>query len=573
MDLKTFFDNFEIMAEAPNGVQKLREMILQLAVQGKLVPQDPNDEPASVLLEKIQTEKRRFSKEGKTKRFKVTPTVSADQFPWRLPENWEWTRLATIGSVNPRNEVGNDLKVSFFPMRLIPAKLGESVQFEERIWSEVKQGFTHLAEGDVVCAKITPCFQNGKSAVLRNLVNGIGAGTTELHVFRAVSDEIMADYVLLFLKSASFLNNGVEVMTGSAGQKRVPADYFAMRPFPLPPANEQKRIVAKVDELMALCDDLEARKQKTRQTCIQLNDACIDKMLAAPEPARFNKHWQRIHTNFDLLYSQPENVTKLRQAILQLAVQGKLVPQDPNDEPASVLLEKVCARRRSLVEAGTIRKGQKLTDLRAEKQHFEAPCGWEWVLIDDIYEVVGGIQKTPKRKPVKNYFPYLRVGNVYRGYLNLGQIENFELGDGELERWRLKDGDLLVVEGNGSENEIGRCAIWHEEIENCVHQNHLIRCRPIGHTVSDYTLLFLNSPAGISIMKELSITTSGLYNLSVGKIRKISIPIPPLNEQKRIVANVDQLMALCDDLESKLQKSQKRNDRLMEAAVAEMLAA
>ena len=182
-------------------------------------------------------------------------------------------------------------------------------------------------------------------------------------------------------------------------------------------------------------------------------------------------------------------------------------------------------------------------------------------------------KKPRKGKPVKNYFPYLRVGNVYRGYLNLDQIENFELCDGELERWRLKDGDLLVVEGNGSENEIGRCAIWRDEIKDCVHQNHLIRCRPIGHTASDYTLLFLNSPAGTSIMKDLSITTSGLYNLSVGKIRKISIPLPPLNEQRRIVAEVDQLMALCDDLEAKLQKSQTRNDKLMEAAVAEMLAA
>ena len=156
--------------------------------------------------------------------------------------------------------------------------------------------------------------------------------------------------------------------------------------------------------------------------------------------------------------------------------------------------------------------------------------------------------------------------------MKLYDIEYFELFENELDKWRLQAGDLLVVEGNGSEKEVGRCAIWNGEIENCVHQNHLIRCRPIRNKYSYFTLHFLNSLSGMAEMKRLAITTSGLYNLSVSKIRGIVVPLPPLAEQRRIVAKVDQFMTLCDDLESKLRQSQTDGAKLMEAVVHKIVA-
>ena len=147
---------------------------------------------------------------------------------------------------------------------------------------------------------------------------------------------------------------------------------------PIPPINEQKRIVAKVDELMALCDELEARKQQVNANCIQLNDASIHKLLTDREPKKFSNHWQRICDNFDLLYSKTENVTKFRQAILQLAVQGKLVPQDPKDEPASVLLEKTKAEKDRLIKQGKIKKGKSLPSINSNDIPYSLPKGWEW---------------------------------------------------------------------------------------------------------------------------------------------------------------------------------------------------
>ena len=183
----------------------------------------------------------------------------------------------------------------------------------------------------------------------------------------------------------------------------------------------------------------------------------------------------------------------------------------------------------------------------------------------------GGIQKTPARAPKSNAYPYLGVGNVYRGRLDLAEVKQFELATGELERFRLEAGDILVVEGNGSASEIGRCATWAGEIENCVHQNHIIRCRPKVLELSTYTAIYLNSPDGRADMTRLSITSAGLYSLSVGKIRSISLPLPPLTEQRRIIAKVDELMALCDRLQASLDAGKKTRSRVLDALLHQAL--
>jgi type I restriction enzyme S subunit len=161
---------------------------------------------------------------------------------------------------------------------------------------------------------------------------------------------------------------------------------------------------------------------------------------------------------------------------------------------------------------------------------------------------------------------------VYRSYLELSEVKQFELGTGELEKLRLEPDDLLIVEGNGSATEIGRCARWKGEINNCVHQNHIIRCRPGNKKISQFVELFLNSSLGIEIMMTLAVTSAGLYNLSVGKIRKIPFPLPPLAEQHRIVAKVDQLITICDQLETAIEAQQHATSRLLDALIAEALA-
>lgn len=285
-----------------------------------------------------------------------------------------------------------------------------------------------------------------------------------------------------------------------------------------------------------------------------------------PDRSGFPKH-------FDALVDALGGVAKLRGMILELAIRGRLVPQDPHVEPAIAFLKRIAAERKNFSGAGRGRAPKLPEEELTCEPSFDPPPGWTWVRIGEIFDVVGGLQKTPKRAPVDNHYPYLRVENVQRGRLDLSRIERFELLQGELDRLRLMVGDLLVVEGNGSETEIGRCARWEGAIEDCVHQNHLIRCRPIAPLKSDFALLFLNSPSGIAQMKKLAITTSGLFSLSVGKIRGIATPMPPLAEQERIVAKVDQLMALCDELEARQTRKRDTGDRLTKAALGALTSA
>ena len=570
MKLDTFFDNFALLADTLNGVQKLREMVLQLAVQGKLVPQNPKDEPASVLLEKINAEKERLVKEKKIKKSKPFPLIKSDIMPYELPNGWEWTRLAEIGLINPRNEVGDETKVSFVPMKLVPTSLSDRVESEICQWGDIKNGFTHFAEGDVALAKITPCFQNRKSAVMHGLKNGFGAGTTELHIFRPINNLIISEYVLLFLKTPKFIREGVSKMTGSAGQKRVPKTYFSETPSPLPPTNEQKRIVAKVDELMALCDELEASKQQISLNCIQLNDASIHELLTASEPKKFSKHWQRICDNFELLYSKPENVNKLRQAILQLAIQGKLVPQDPKDEPASVLFERIIIERKRLIKEKNIKRDNPLPPFTMDEIPFELPNGWVWKKLGELCIVKGG-KRVPKGSQLlrtKTPYIYIRVTDMKNMTINTNglryiskkvynQIKNYTIN---------KDDIYITIAGT-----IGVVGELPDMFDGANLTENAAKLMFSGFN-KKFLIWTLHSNI-IQKQFQNSFKQMAQPKLALNKIASTLFPFPPLNEQKRIVAKVDELMALCNELETSLSKSQTDCDRLMEAAVAEILAA
>ena len=269
--------NLDILATAPGGVARLRELILTLAVQGKLVPQDPADEPASVLLQKTRAEKDRLMAEGKIRRDKPLAEIAEGEKPFEVPEGWEWTSLATIGVINPRNDAPDETLASFVQMSSIPVEFSAAHVSEPRPWKDIKSGFTQFAEGDVGVAKITPCFENGKSTVFQNLSNGIGAGTTELHIVRPLGG-IERRYVLLFLKTPAFLKDGEAVMTGSAGQKRLPRSYFEGKPFPLPPLAEQSRIVTRVAALRRLCADLRQRLAEREAVQARLAEALVQQV-------------------------------------------------------------------------------------------------------------------------------------------------------------------------------------------------------------------------------------------------------------------------------------------------------
>ena len=253
-------------ADLKEIIQITKSKILDLAIRGQLVPQSPDDKPASVLLEHIRAEKEELIKQGKIKHDKKESIIFKGEdnsyylstsnnksydadVPFDIPDSWCWARLKDVFIINPRNKLDDNLDISFIPMTLIADGYSGKHSAEVRQWKEVKTGFTHFSEGDVGVAKITPCFENRKSTVFMNLTNGYGAGTTELHILRPIGNNILSQYLLAYLKSDYFVDNGKQTFTGAVGQQRISKEYIENVHFPIPPKSEQERIVQIINNI------------------------------------------------------------------------------------------------------------------------------------------------------------------------------------------------------------------------------------------------------------------------------------------------------------------------------------
>ncbi|EFD9004856.1 TPA: restriction endonuclease subunit S [Escherichia coli] len=554
------------------GIKKLRELILELAVRGKLVPQDPNDEPASELLKRIAAEKAELVKQGKIKKQKPLPEISEEEKPFELPEGWEWTKLTRIAEINPKIDVSDDeQEISFIPMPLISTRFDGSHEFEIKKWKDVKKGYTHFANGDIAIAKITPCFENSKAAIFSGLKNGIGVGTTELHVARPFSDIINRKYLLLNFKSPNFLKSGESQMTGSAGQKRVPRLFFENNPIPFPPMQEQERIIIRFTQLMSLCDQLEQQSLTSLDAHQQLVETLLGTLADSQNAEELAENWARISEHFDTLFTTEASVDALKQTILQLAVMGKLVPQDPNDEPASELLKRIVQAKAQLVKEGKIKKQKPLPPISDEEKPFELPEGWEWCLFEDIIDIQSGITKgrnLSNRTLVK--VPYLRVANVQRGYLDLTEIKQIEIPIEEKEKYQVVKGDLLITEG-GDWDTVGRTTVWCHDwyIAN---QNHVFKGRNIGQDVDPYWLeTYMNSPFSRQYFANASKQTTNLASINKTQLRGCPVAIPPSSEAKKIMSKLHIFYKLCEELKNHIQSAQQTQlhlaDALTDAAV------
>jgi type I restriction enzyme, S subunit len=561
MNADRLLAHYERVADAPDAILRLRRFILDLAVRGRLVAQDPNDEPASELLRRIAAEKARLAKAGEIRVPKSIPAPA--DIPVPIPANWRWSQIAEIGVLRPRNKAPDDLQASFVPMPLIAAEYGVPNKHEIRPWGEIKNGYTHFADGDVGVAKITPCFENGKSTVFRNLTGGIGSGTTELHIVRPLY--IDQDYILIFFKSPHFIEAGIPKMTGTAGQKRVPFEYFAYSPFPLPPLAEQYRIVVAVNELMALCDRLEAARAEREAARDRLTTASLAR-LNESDPETFRDDARFALDTLPALTARPDQIKQLRQTILDLAVRGKLVPQDPNDEPASELLKRIAAEKARLVKEGKAKRQQPLQTLDPSQAPFELPPGWSWARFPELGTFGRGKSKhRPRNDPALfdgGTHLMIQTSDVARSqgvidtytskYNDFGLSQSFKWPKGTLcitIAANIADSGILSFDACFPDSVVG--FIPAPMFENARYFEYFVR----------------TSKANLS---EFAPATAQ-KNINLEILTQVLIPLPPLVEQRRIVARVDELMALCDRLEASLTTGDDTRRRLLEALLAEAL--
>lgn len=531
MKLETFFDKFELFANASDAMAKMRELVLELAVRGRLSGRRRADATPEwkTLIDQID----------------CRHNFNDSEPPFDIPDAWRWVALDDLGSCRVRNDVADDIRTSFVPMAMVPVKYGDTVASEERPWRDVKKGFTHFADGDVVMAKITPCFENGKSAVIRGLANGIGAGTTELHVFRRSTQQVLPEYVLVYIKSRGFIARGESVMTGSAGQKRVPRDYFSSSPFPLPPLAEQRRIVAKVDELMALCDRLEAQQQEREERHVALARASLARFAEAPTPA-----------NLEFLFHNAYDIppADLRKSILSLAVQGKLVPQDPNDEAAREQLNRMLAFNAEQRLVGRARKSASL-DTSAKSVNLDLPSGWSLAPLCDLVTVWNG-RAYAKDELLAEGTPVLRVGNLFTN-------NHWYYSDLELEPEKYCDQGDLIYAWSASFGPF----IW--DGPKVIYHYHIWKLVPHSEAEIDKRFLYWVLQERTQEIKEAGHGVS-MTHMTKEKMERLLIMLPPRTEQRRIVAKVDELMMLVDKLEAQLAAARITATNLLVAAAGEL---
>lgn len=541
MDSKKLIDNFRLIAAIPGGTKRLRRLILDLAIAGRLVEQIPDEQPAHVLLDLIRRSQDSLASAGLARPNRAhSPRPPGDR---PLPTGWCWAYAPQLGFINPRNIVDPGATVGFVPMPLISTDPRISPTFEERRWSDVASGFTHIANGDVGFAKITPSFQNGKSGVFCGLPSGVGAATTELFVLRPTPEGANAEYLRLFFQSSRFISGGVEEMTGTAGQQRVPRQYFTDTPIPFPPLNEQKRIVLKVDELFGLCDQLEARHEERSSVGVSFRKCALKELGAASNAPDIISAWKRVQTNWLTVCGGPDAIPDLRRTVLDIFVRGRISPQDSQDEPSERLLERTRAGRDQLLKASLTRNVPDSPDyIRREP----LPDGWSWAPLQDLVRFIDYRGRTPTK--TSHGVPLITAKNVRRGYVSEAPREF--IAEKDFEGWMTRGlprvGDVLFT----TEAPMGNAAVVRSGDRFALAQR-IIALAPYADFSGDFLELVLLSPW---FTAELKRRASGMTatGIKAAKLRLIRIPVPPIAEQRRMVSRATQMLSLCDELESTL---------------------
>ena len=435
-----------------------------------------------------------------------------EEVPFEIPKGWEWCRVSSLFQINPKVVAEDNTSAAFIPMEAISAGYGSEFRYYEKEWGEIKSGYTAFADNDIAFAKITPCFQNRKSAIFEGLPNGIGAGTTELKILRTYGETINRWFVLYFLESPYFIDEAT--FKGTANQQRIIVGYLENKLFPLPPLAEQERIVDKIGLVMPIIDKYSKSQELLDKMNVELNEC-------------------------------------LKKSVLQEAIQGKLVPQIAEEGTAHELLEQIKTEKQKLVKEGKLKKSALASSVifrgddnkyytidKKEKiciddeMPFDIPDTWQWCRLGTLFSHCTG--KALNASNLKgSLMTYITTSNLYWDRFELGNLKQMRFTDEEIEKCTATFGDLLVCEGG----DIGRAAIWNYSYDIRI-QNHIHKLRAYKQLCTKFFfwVFYFYKTTGRIGGKGI-----GIQGLSSKALDNILIPLPPLNEQQRIVAQIEKL--------------------------------
>jgi len=554
------------------GVGKLRGLILELAVNGMLVPQNSNDEPAEHLLKRIVAIRNTQIAEGKIKKAAVR---QGKFFPpqTRRPKSWESTTLGTIGDWGSGSTPKRD-NPGYYGGDITWLKSGELNDCEtvasssETITDEAlaSGSFRRNQSSDVLIAMYGATI--GKVAILAEpaVTNQAVCGCTPF-------DGVFNRYLFFFLLSQ---RSNFHAASEGGAQPNISKVKLLGYPFAIPPLAEQHRIVAKVDELMALCDQLEQEQTRSLDT----HDTLVATLLGAlttatADASQFAEAWQRIHANFDTLFTTESSIDQFKQAILQLAVMGKLVEQDPADEAAATTLERIATQRAELIKAGDLKNRKLLPPISKDEEPSKLPDPWQWCRLDVlITDMDAGWSPAcpPTPSPSHDIWGVLKTTAVQ--VMEYREIENKVLDGGKSPRpqYEVRSGDILITRA-GPKNRVGISCLVENTRPRLMISDKIIRFHlvEVGITERFISLCLNAGPTWDYLENAKSGMAKSQMNISQGKLRAAPIPLAPLDEQHRIVAKVDELMTLCDQLKASLATAQATQLNLADSLVEQAI--
>ncbi len=564
--------NLDLLATAPGGVARLRELILTLAVQGKLVPQDPADEPAGELLKKIRAEKDRLIAEGKIKRDKPLAEIAEEEKPFESPVGWEWVRL---GALLKKIGAGST------PLGGREVYVSSGVKFlrSQNVWDDGLR-----LDGVAFIKPETHAKMAGTVVVANDLLFNItGASIGRCAVVPSDFDEANVSQHVTIIRSVlpelnAFLHKVLvsrhvqqTVMDVQVGVSREGLSIAKLGQFliPVPPLAEQSRIVTRVEELMRLCDALEAKGRLEAAQHAQLVSTLLGTLTASTTPKELAENWQRVAQHFDLLAGRPEAIDALEQTLLQLAVRGLLVPQDPTDEPASVLLKKIRSEKDRLIAAGQIKRDKPLPPITDEEKPFALPVGWDVVRFGDyFFELCTGPfgSVIHKEDYVDGGVPLVNPSHMIGGRISHDPSVSVSLEmSRQLGAYRLTSGDMVLAR----RGEVGRYALVTDAEDGwlCGTGSFFVKLHDCCNR--EFFGLVLEDPDLRRHLQGESVGST-MTNLNQRILVETLMALPPLSEQSRIVTRVTVLRRLCADLRQRLAEREAVQARLAEALVHEV---
>lgn len=568
MIVSDLITEFDVVIDTSEGLTELRSLILGLAVRGKLVPQDPNDEPASKLLKKIEAEKERLYEEGAIRKPKDYPAVSEDEIPFEIPSNWVWARNGNL--ILFQNgyafKSGRFQESGIGVIRIGDLQNGEVVEnsmkyISEDYASEVKDDYL-IKQGDMLIAM--------SGATTGKLAINNSDKTYLLNQRVGKIDPIFINQDYLY----RYLNTKIEENLAKSSGSAIPnlsTKQIGELEIPLPPLSEQHRIVKRIESLFTEVDELEAKLTRQSKLDEKLQLAVNAEVQQAPDAEASKSSWNFITSNFDTLYHTPEAIDNLKKNILNEAVRGRLVPQNPNDESASELLKKIEAEKQRLYGEGKIRKPKKLPPVKEDEIPFEIPGSWEWCRFGDLASTVeyGTSQKAHKEP---NGVPVLRMGNLdENGNMSFDNLKYVNEDIKDLPRLYLKNDDLVFNRTNSYEL-VGKMGLFKEREEKFTLASYLIRSTLLTDIYPEYIHYYFNSQYCRVNEIEPEITKqTNQANFNGTKLQHVRVPLPAKEEQHRIVKRIEELFALCDRFKAQLQQRQAVNERLVKGLVQEVL--